>query len=89
MNSSPTPLVPLRWYEHALLRFLARSPRIHAVYVVQDAAPPAEPAPQAPIPPPQPPQPAGRRTPTLDPRVNYLESLLRLPPPPESDTRHG
>lgn len=83
MNSSPTPLVPLRWYEHALLQFLARSPRIHAVYVVQDAAPPAEPTP------PQPPPPTSQARPHLDPRVNYLESLLQLPLPPESDSRHG
>ena len=29
------PIVPIRWYEHLLLRFLARSPRIHRLIVVQ------------------------------------------------------
>lgn len=33
---SPFPLVPLRWYEYWLLKFLLRSPRIERIYVIQD-----------------------------------------------------
>ena len=33
---SQRPLVPLRWYEVLLLRFLANSPRIEQIYVMQD-----------------------------------------------------
>lgn len=32
---SPNPVTPLRWYEIAMLRFLARSPRIYRIIVQQ------------------------------------------------------
>ena len=33
---SSRPVAPIRWYEHLLLRLLARSPRIHRLIVVQE-----------------------------------------------------
>lgn len=39
---SPEPLIPLRWYELALLRFLLRSPRIARI-IVQQVVPEEEP----------------------------------------------
>ena len=33
--TSPYPIVPLRWYELWMLRFLARSPRIDRILVQQ------------------------------------------------------
>jgi hypothetical protein len=33
---STRPVAPIRWYEHLLLRLLARSPRIHRLIVVQE-----------------------------------------------------
>lgn len=32
---TPNPLRPLRWYEHWMLRFLVRSPRIDRIIVYQ------------------------------------------------------
>jgi hypothetical protein len=36
MNTDYHPVAPIRWYEHLLLRFLARSPRIQRLIVVQE-----------------------------------------------------
>lgn len=33
---SAHPIIPLRWYEDLMLRFLVRSPRIRRIVVIQD-----------------------------------------------------
>lgn len=64
---SPTPLTPLRWYEHLLLRLLAQSPRIARIIVFQDVyedgAPPLSPN-------------------TFNLFVNQLERTYNSPPAP-------
>jgi hypothetical protein len=76
--TSSEPLLPLKWYEHLLLRFLAQSPRITSIYVIQPVPTPVPPRPPIPS------STVGQRN--LRSHVNYLESLLQLPPPPEDDT---
>jgi hypothetical protein len=83
--TSRTPIVPLMWYEHLLLRFLARSPRIVSIYVIQNA--PDQPQPTTPARPPVPTDLASART--LSSHVNYLEALLNLPSPEDDDIRKG
>jgi len=39
---SSEPLMPLRWYEHCLLRWLVRSPRISRIIVEQHVPEPYE-----------------------------------------------
>lgn len=43
--SSPHPIVPLRWYELWMLRFLSRSPRIQRIQIFQTSPEPVAPAP--------------------------------------------
>lgn len=68
---SQRPLVPLRWYEVLLLRFLANSPRIEQIYVMQD--PPEDEAPED----------AGELNPRDQQRreeyINYLEAMYQGP----------
>jgi hypothetical protein len=41
---SPSPIVPLRWYELWMLRFLSRSPRIQRITIYQASLEPVAPA---------------------------------------------
>lgn len=44
--SSPHPIVPLRWYELWMLRFLSRSPRIQRIQIFQTSYDPVTPSPE-------------------------------------------